>query len=584
MKKLIDKKWFNSTYPFLINAIIMAFVVLVFKVLYETSDDAIIAQHIADGFYSIAFVSYFTSRILGAIQNLIYPINAYTIFCLLMAYISSVTITKIEIEKFDIKKATIMTVVTNAVFAVNYYTVVSFTRLPALIAVAGFLSIIHYTRKKQWVAGTIWGIVLVIISSLCRFNVFELCFGMAVAFVAALSFNDYFDIDKAKRKFVDLIKIIFEPKRFISAILVVVVAFSFNYVSGSIKKSSEEFLSYSKYTSVRSALYDYKIPDYDLSVEEYDSLGIDDNDIQMLRYGFYDLDVAYSYEKIMPVKNFVAEYNAKNYGLVTAAKNLIYNEAMNIIHFSIEGLGIITIVLALLLYLILNKKSHYFSAFIILMAVLACYFYLFIKGRVVYRVIFPILFSAFSYLLYLYDFEKLKEKIRNKSSIGKNILVAICTLVVFIGGLWITDNRNIHIRDDYYPTKPTELSEYMEQNNDKTFEIMCGRVQYWIIDNVIDNVFTISHWDYNKNYIESTGTYYGSPYYNARLEAIGTDNFYENMLNDGVYVVVEKDISHAKNSDMLQKFLQKYYAGDKTVSIDVVEELTDYTVYNYTLS
>ena len=584
MKKYHNKINFEALYSFIINAIIMLFVILVFKVMYETSDDAIINQHITDGFYDIKFTNRIIAVALGTIQNIIYPINAYTVFFLALAYISFVTITKVFIEQFDIKKGIILTLIINGIFAVNYYSVISFTRLPGLVGTAGFLAIVHYSRRDKWLSGTVWGIILVITASLIRFNVFLLVFGTACAFVAAISFNDYFNIEKGKRKIVDLLKIILEPKRLVSAVLLIVICFSLNTVSDTINNKNEDYLNYSKYTSIRGQLYDYRLPSYEVMKQGYDSLDIDENDIEMLKYGFYDSDVAYPYEKLQELKEIVSNYNKENNKIVNTIKTMAITELSSVVNLTIEGIGLISLAVAIILYFILNNKKQYLSVLFIIIGVFVCYLYLFVKGRYVYRVLFPIIFSSFCYLVYLIDFSKIKLFEKSKNKILKNALIYSCVCAIFISSMILTSNKNIHIRDDYYPKKPSELKSYMSENNDKRFEILCGRVQYWIIDNVIDNVFLTKHLDYSVNYLESTGTYYGSDYYNERMRHFGTDNYYSNVLNDDVYVVVEKDESHYKNAEMMQKFLQKYYSDGKTVNQETVIEMTDYTVYNYTLS
>lgn len=582
MKLKLENKKYIIPYAIIFNLIIMTFVMLVVKVYYENSDDVTIVQHVIDGYYNIAFVSWFFTKTLSFLQKIIYPLNAYTWYLLLMALASTSTITKIFIDKFGYKKATIMMIVFNGIFAVNYYSSMSFTRITALIAITGFFSIIHHTRQEKWLAGTIWGIVLVVLSSFIRFQCFELCLGLAVAFVGALSINDFFDVEKDIRKFADLIKIIFEPKRLCSVILIIAIAFSLSYISTNIKKSNEEFVEYRQYTSARSTIYDYEIPDYDDAFEEYDKLGIDENDIDCLRYGFYDKDVAFPIDRLEELSNLSSKGRFSG-SLFDLAKQMIKNEAIGIITMSIEGIGVIAVAILLLLCFILNDKKYFLAPVIIGMAIIVLYSYLYYKGRVVYRVTYPIILASSLFLMYLFNFEKI-HKIKINTHI-KNIIVGTCALVVFVTGIYITAPKNEHFRESYYPSTVNELSDYMKENSGSTFEIIRGKnIHYWFFDNLVENPLLVSHWDYDSNYLESNCTYYDSPYYNSRLKSLGIDNPYANMLKNGVYVVAETEMGEYDTVDMLQKFLQKYYSNGKTVNVEIVEQLTDYTVYNYTLS
>ncbi len=579
MKTLNQRKGFSLIFSILFNAVIMLFMLIVFDAEYEIADDVIFSQLITDGYCNIIFLNYFLTKFIGIVQNLIYPISAYVLIDLALAYLSMCTITKIFVDKFEVKKAAIMMLFVNGFFAVDYYLTISFTRLPGVLAVAGFSAIIHYTKQRKWAGGTVWGIILVVLSSLYRFNVFEMMFAIAIAFVAAISFNDYFDTDKSLRKFIDLIKIIFEPKRLISAVIILAVAIPLNIVSNNINTSTEELSHYAEYTSARSLVWDYEIPSYEQASEEYDAIGIDENDLELLDAGFVDEDGAFSLEQLQNIRQIKENNNRKNFSVINAIFSTIKNVGIQIINLTIEGLSVIALGLAFVLYFVFQKKNKYLAPFLIAAAAAVCYLYLGIMGRLVFRVLFTIFFSAFCYILYMYDFSKIKDKSENTKV--KSVLAVVCILLISFAGLYATVQRNEHIH--YYPTyeEANQINEYIKENQDKKFEMARDTSFSCGMPNTVSDIYHQKKTDYSVNYKTVNCTYYLSPFYNYQLEQFGTDNFYSNLLKDDVYFVVNNNIDYSEN---MQQYLQKYYSDGQNVSMELVEKLDNYTVYNYALS
>lgn len=578
MKSLSQKRGFNLGFSILFNAIIMLFIITVFNVEFEIADDVIFSQFITDGFYNIIFINVFLTRFIGFIQNIIYPLNAYVLIDLALAYLSMVSITKIFIDKFEIKKATLMMILVNGFFAINYYLTISFTRLPGLLATAGFLSIIHYSRQKNWALGTVWGIILVIISSMYRFNVFELMFGVALAFVFCVSLGDFFDTDKKDRKLINLIKIIFEPKRFISAVIIVVIAFSLNYVSKDINTSTDVLKHYASYTSARAASFDYDIPSYEQAKEEYDKLGIDENDLTLLKAGFMDEDGAFTTEQLLKIKSIRDNYNKSKFSLIKTIYSTIKNIGISVVFLQISGVTLISFGITFLMYFVFQKKNKFLIPLIMAMTVGAIYLYFNIMGRLVFRVLFSVIFAAVCYLFYTYDFSRLESK--EKSNI-KTALSIICVIAISAAGLYLTTQKNEHI--DYYPhfEEAKQISEYVNENQDKKFEFARATMFTCGIPDTNKDVFHIKKTDYDVNYKVTNCTYYLSPYYYRQMEGFGAENFYSNLLNDNVYFVVRNKTDYGEN---IKQYLQKYYSNNKSVNMDLVKEIGGYTVYNYYLN
>ena len=575
-KKTIKSK---MVFSLLLNALIMLFFTLVFTINYEIADDAAFAQMITDGYTNIFFMNSVITNFIGFVQNILYPLNAYTIIDLLFAYLSMCTITKVFLEKFDVKKTLIMMLFVNAFFASSCYLCISFTRLPGILCAAGFLSIIHYSQKEKWLFGILWGIVLVIIGSLYRFKVFELVFLIAVMLVGLISLSDFINLEKAEKKISSFLKIVFEPKRLISAILIFVAAFSLNTYSRAENTSTDELAHYAEYNSVRSSVWDYDIPSYEEAKQEYEALGIDENDLKFLSVGFIDEDGAFSLDTLYAIRDIKDAYNSHEVTLKSTFINMIKTEFDNLLHVRMDALTVFAFLLVFILFFVLNKKNNMFIPLTFLLALIVVFFYLYYTGRVVFRALFPMIFSLTVYLLYLFDFDRLSSI---KTRLNKTKIIALISVFVLLlgAGTFCTVVRDLNL--DYYPVyeDANEINEYINDNKDKKFEMSrftgftCG------MPNINKDVFHITKTDYNANYICFNCTYYLSPSVNYQTKMFGTDNYFSNLLKDDVYFVIHKESDMSK---YMIKYLQKYYSNGKTVSQELVKELDNYKIFKYSL-
>lgn len=579
-----QQKHFALVYSVIINLFIFAAFMLLNKTKFEIADDVIFSQLITDGFYKISFLNYFLCRFIGFIQEIIYPYNAYVIIHLLLAFCGYTAITKIFTEKFNYIVSAAIAVFTVSFFGVNNYLTISFTRLPGLLTVAGFLCIIHYTKRKKWISGTVAGIIFVLIGSAYRFSVFEMSLIIAVAFVFALSVTEFIKDKSDNKKFSQLLKIIFEPKRLISAVLTVAVCFCVNAVSGNINKSTDELLHYSEYTSLRSSVWDYDIPDYEECKSEYDAIGIDANDIEMLRAGYFDEQGALSVEQLQNIHNIQKNYNSSTKSLFSTLKTMIVSEVSSLIHISEETVAVFAFALALIVFILLQDKKRLIVPLILLVADFVCYFYVWYIGRVVFRVLFTIWFASVCCLIYAADYDELKQRLSRLFSKKRNlkaaVSVAVCAVVCaccFV--VSYRNNPNCFYYPEYEPAQ--EINEYINSHEDIKFEMgretcfSCG------MPNTVEDVYHTKRTDYSVNYKTVNCTYYLSPFYNYQLEQFGTDNFYENLLNDNVCFVTSNSTEHHL---MMENYLEKYYGNGKEVEMELVKELENYSVYNYSLA
>ncbi len=582
IEAISKKRGFDIWYPFLLNGIVLCGYLLCFTVSFESIDNIIFSQWIADGYYNIFYTNYYLTRALGFLQDLIFPLNAYTIVHIALAYLAYTGISVVLSDKFGYKSATFMTAVVTMLFGVNNYITISFTRLPGLLCAAGLLMILHYSAKKGFI-GVVLGSLLTIAGGLYRFNVFELALGMALVFAGCLTLNRFIGLPKEKRRFSSLLKLVFEPKRLVAAVLIFSLCYVLNVESKKINTSTEELRYYSTYTNLRSSIWDYQIPDYSDCREEYDALGIDANDIELIREGFCDKDGVMSVDNMREIQSIRDEFNKSDNSYASFLRTSYSYAGSRIKSFNIEFIASVLFALIFLLYIVLHKEQSIFIPIVFLITVLAVYGYFLYTGRIKYRVMFTVWFSAFVYLFYLIDTKAMRPEIKNIFVRYKKrfVCIGVPLILVFCVGCTIFLNKqNIIIDHSEMNETMDELYEYMEEKPENKYVLVKLISTVNDLPNRYDSAFVAVKTDYSANFKHTDCTYYASPFRNRQMEAFGTDNLFASLVDDGVYCVFSRE-KFLHYPLMIYDYLEKYYCPGELLDYEVVDELENFVIAKY---
>lgn len=572
----------------------MAFFLIVFQLYYEMSDDYVFSNLITDGSYNFNFMSSVMACFIGLIQNIIYPVNAYVIVCLLFAFAACTVVTEVLLDRFNLVAATCFTLIFNGFLSINHYGTIAYNHMAVLMSVVGFLCIIHYSNREKWKFGTVLGIAFVIIGSLFRFELFEVCVAVAVFFVIGKSVTEYFRKNKSERKAIDVFKIIFEPKRLVAAVIAVALCFGISCISSFAIKSDKRVDNFIKYTAARSAVYDYQLPDYETHKEEYSKTGIDDNDLLMLRNLYMDDEGAFTYDKLKEIKSVKSSVDSAETSLFDNLKLMVICEAGNlravwkngtvdIRNFGIEagnkGVLYFFIGILLLVFVLSMKKRNYFIPIAMSLITAFVYVYLWRELKVPFRAVYPVWFSFATYLIYSFSWDELRDyikKIFNAKEKAVKCVAVICSILLAGAGVYLTSLYNQHI--DYYTLSDSQvaLRSYLTKNSGKKYELSTN-CNYGALS---DSIWFTQKTDKDKNYNQFAGTYYRLPQKDYEAEQFGTDNMFKNLYNDDIYFIVDSEDSHA---DMMKAYLQKYYSNGKTVGYKIVDTVDKYQICKYTL-
>ena len=117
---------------------------------YELSDDMFFSMNIANGNYNYIFCNYFIQYLSGLLQQLIYPFNAFMLLQIALGFIGMTSICYILMETTGYKKGFFLVLLVETAFAINIYSLITFTKTAAILMTAGALMIFWaaYEKKK----------------------------------------------------------------------------------------------------------------------------------------------------------------------------------------------------------------------------------------------------------------------------------------------------------------------------------------------------------------------------------------------------------------------------------------------------
>ena len=581
MKQLFRKK--ITTEKLFLALIINSFFFIVSQIFfglnYEMLDETIFSELIADHYYNLGvFSNYFLFVILGALQNIIYPLNAYVIVALILGFFAMTTLSYIIYIRFDVRVATGVVVVLNGFFSINHFATISFTRLPAILCVCGYLTIYHFIEEKKY-GMLFWGSILIVIGSMYRFVVFEVATVMFMVFMctnAIITVNNF-------KNFKCIIKKILEPRRCVLLLFVIMFCFSIKLIGSSVDIQQEGIDYFRDYTALRSSVWDYEIPSYEMCKEEYNAIDIDENDLLMLKGHFLDDKGAFSIKKLAEIKSIKDRYY-QNKSFYIVFKDLINDELFNALHLRIEFIIQCSVLLIVVLFMLIMRKKDWLLVLSLLATAFVFLLYLYFIGRVPYRAVYSIWLSVIIYLVYSIQENRFRsgfKKITNKFILNKKVLITFLLFSIVVSGAFWGINGFRNYKNDFKDMQNARagINAYIKEHPNDKFEL-CRSAN--LLEGNIDNksIYYINNEGRFKNSHIFNGTYYALPYYiDFNNDVFGTDNMFLNLLNKNVYYV--DDSNNYKL--ILEQYLEKYYSNGENVSFKIIDTIDNYQIIEYYL-
>lgn len=571
IKVIWDSAFFKA---FAVNLLFLLLSLFLCEQKYEVSDDFVM-ETILSGAYGgginprILFSNTIYGCILAPLYRLVPDISWYFVLQLVSGFISFTAISYILFKELDAFRACFFTVLMLAFFSNDIYILTNFTKTSGLCIIAGSVLVLYalfQSRKKNQLAA---GILLCVAGSLQRFQSVYLA-GPFIALLLLAELINFFAVQRKESGHINI-----KDKRFLKILIggfsLIALILLCRFAGEMTYKTSEEYREYRRYAAARANIVDAKHYDYKIYAEDFERLGISENDFAMLHHWNFADPEYFPVEKLENIAEAIRNNNLEQpIRWRQKLKEMCEREYL-------KYPVVIACIIMLLTGLVLNKRKWWF--YIGTAGICGCMLmYFFVRGRVLYRVEYPIFLGLFVSAMYATAL-KLREK-RTVGKIGRIAAVSgIFLFALFQIRTYIPDNS-------YRSVRTEDRKKYLDEVFDKSWNYD-GRKYRRVTDKwdpeegliaeikadpdnfyMLDFNTTIQSLYYDWNVYESLGRgYYDNfaylsgvtmeyPDVNRLFEKNGITNPLKDLVKQNIYLVDNA------NCDEIVTYLREHYFLD----------------------
>ena len=288
------KGWPRVLLAFALNAVFLAVMLKCFAPMWETNDDLFISKFF-DGqmAHKTAYVP-FVNICLGWLMKTVYTLlgdgfNWYSAAQYLLLYLGFTAITWTMLRRYRLGPALVMTAVMLFAFGTDCYLSMNFSKPAALGTVGGMCLMLHALRNdsgEMQKTPLILGILLALAGFVWRFEEFGVCALLtACACLAAL-----FEIGTENRG-IPLGARIGKYLRYLAPFMLLAALAVGLFAVDLYAWNRPEAGGFRTFNDTRSLFLDFQTPEYAQMPEVYDSVGMDENFVYMMKkWSFYDTE------------------------------------------------------------------------------------------------------------------------------------------------------------------------------------------------------------------------------------------------------------------------------------------------------
>ncbi|MBQ6455933.1 MAG: hypothetical protein IJJ31_02260 [Mogibacterium sp.] len=541
------------------NTAIMAAVFMLSEVTYETNDDFAIAAEIASGYPFVGFVSVYLCRILMLIQKIFPAANIFMISQLVMSFIAFTVLIKVILDRQESVLLSVLSLLLVLFYSMDHYGCMQFTKTSALLMTAGLIWIADTYLHERRAACFILAFALYFIGVAYRQK------GMfpSIAFVAL--FMLLWWLTNGKEFFGGR-----KPLPEIGLVLIIVIAMLVPYgldkASDAANAGTPELKAGRQYQAERVKVTDYPMLDYiEDNIGEYEAVGLDQNDLELIDRWFFDYDGAASYDNLKVINSINGPYAEADKSVVKAVKRAVKRSLESVLAMDKNGLHII-FVLLIVLYLLAERKPKIWM-YILALGILTVVLYtaVYYMKRVQYRAIYIADVNITFWLLYIAAVSGRSEK-----KAAGSIVLAVTILAVALSIPGQLDYLQSRVNYNSSLIEAPEVTEYLQAHPDS----------FYVMPTVL-NSQTQSYMTPLKapvvaaNLTDTGGWDTMTPYKLEQLRAYGIENPVRDLINNpDVYYFGDFKVKG------LTEYYDKWYCkeGEKAEFIKV-DELADQGIY-----
>lgn len=561
--KLIKSK---SLFAILLNVVFMAICVALTSFSYVDISDynnsmLICNQH----FYYNSSVNYILAVLIGTLQYVLTDFNCFVLIEILLSFMAFSSFTFVFLDKYNMRKAVIFSIVINIIFTLNHYSYINSTKTAALLLTAGFLLVLNAIRNKRYSFSCWVGVLEILIGSFFNIVYFFVALGFAVAFF----FGDMI----AKRKYrLDFQKLFWYFRPYLLMfLLIAALGVGLNHFSYTVNHATEEGENYYEYSMLTKSIDTLPYPDYSENAEEFASVGIDnDSEYELLKNGYYDESKMLNINSLKMVSELQKEENSKT---VLYAMGEVFTDLWNnIVTFSTRLIVMLVYIAISVVFIIYHKNRFSFFPLFYLMSGFAASVVLRYLYNGAEYLTYGIWLLMIALLINSFNFEversdKPSSKLRMNNGYFIMSIAVILALTASYATLFI-----IHKPEDKSDETPQHLISEISRNPDYYY-VMDTQTQKEFVKYTENYLHPL--WGFREGYLENLDSFGYFHNYELLRKRNLPDNIYEAVLKNRKIQVIDKNITFKKE----KYFTINYVQSPQTAVYNQVEALDEYKLY-----
>lgn len=541
------------------NAAVLAAVLLLTDMAYETNDDFAISSRLASGYPYVGFVNYFLCKALIAVQQVFPVINWYVIFLIAVSFISFTCILYTIMDAGENRIVRAVAAMMIIFFSVDHYCAIQFTKTAALVMTAGMLMLVSCLTEKKKATAYIFPMIMIYLGACIRVD----------ALLAAAGFAGIYGlvwlIQNRKRLISDGFFTLPKIALYICVVVLVAGAYGLDQYSCRINVSTDALRYAEDYSLYRSNIVDYPTFEYyEDHVAEYDAIGISENDIYLIDHWVFDYEGAASMENLRKIDSIDRNNDSRMTVLIKSTKRCIKDIYRGLRKFSFTGIHIIYLCCLALWLMLSLKPKHWIYIFGTGLMAMALYVAVYYMQRPAYRALYVADIGAAVWLIY-YLMKNMDEVTQGRRK-GASAVIGVAVILV-TAMLMLPAYRGCQNKASSAAGKAMSetMQEFFLDNDDKFY--------VWATTEKKSSRLYMTPWlapdSRDRNVISTGGWGVLSPYMLDKLAEYGMYNPIKDLIdNNDAYYIGNKNISR------MEEYYNKWYGSDeKKIKMEQVDEV-----------
>lgn len=557
----------KSLFAILLNVVFMAICVVLTSFSYVDVSDynnsiLICNQH----FYYNSSINYILAVVIGTLQYAVTDFNCFVLVEILLSFMAFSSFTFVFLDKYNIRKAVIFSLVINIIFTLNHYSYINSTKTAALLLTAGFMLVLNAIRNKRYSFSCWLGVLEILLGSFFNIVYFFVALGFAIAFF----FGDMI----AKKKYrLDFQKLFWYFRPYLLMFLLISALslglFQFSYT---VNHATEEAENYYNYSYLTESIDTLPYPDYDEHAEEFAQVGIDnDSEYELLKNGYYDESKMLNIDALRLVNDLQHQESTKT--VLYAMGDVFVDLGSQIATFSTR-LIVMIVYLAISVVFILYHKNRFsfFPLFYLITGFAASVALRYLYNGAEYMT-YGIWMLMIALLINSFNFEVLRsKKPSSKLRLSNGYFIMSCAVIIALTAsyatLFVIHRSDIESDDD----EPQHLISEISRNPDYYYVMDAQSKKEF--DTYTEN-YQHPLWGFRDGYLENLDSF--GYFHNTELlrKRNLPDNIYEAVLKNRKIIVIDKNITFKKE----KYFSINYVEPPQTAVYSQINELDGYKLY-----